>query len=336
MKTKKTVTLLIIFFLSGLVSTYFIGCKKIDLVRLAGVLTDQPENISTNSVKAHGDIIDLGENERVVEYGFCLSFLHLPTIDDKATPPFGETSFLGKFSSNISGLSSNKTYQMRAYVVDFSGEVYYGDIVGFTTLPSGTTSTWIHHDDGVNADNGIGLTEGGSFDVAIRFETQDLQQYNGYRVSKIRFFPMVGSTTKYYVTLYEGTNPPDLVYYELVPNPSIDSWTEFEPSNVHVINSSVELWVGYWVVDHPAATYPAGVDDGPAITGFGDMFSTDEGDTWDALSILNPALDFNWNLQVYVTNEKGEEIKIGKNTPTKRPDNHNAENIKDNQIVSKK
>ena len=35
MKTKKTVTLLIIFFLSGLVSTYFIGCKKIDLVRLA-------------------------------------------------------------------------------------------------------------------------------------------------------------------------------------------------------------------------------------------------------------------------------------------------------------
>jgi len=336
MRSKKTLTLIFIFVLSGLTFTYFMGCKKIDLTRLAAVRTDPPENITDRSVKAYGDLIDLGEDDMVIEYGFCLSFLHTPTINDKAIPPFNQTSLLGKFSSNISGLANNKIYQMRAYVVDYSGEVFYGDMVEFKTLSSGTNGEWLdRYDDGVNSD-GIGLTEGGNFDVAIRYESIDLQQYNGYRISKIKFFARVGYPTKYYVTVYEGSNPPDHMYYEEVDDPNIDSWTEYEPVNDHYINSSEELWVGYWVVDHPAGTYPAGVDDGPAVTGYGDMFSTDEGETWDALSILYPNLDYNWNLQVYVTNDKGVETKITKSKIAKRPDNINTEVNRDNHIVSEK
>ena len=51
--------------------------------------------------------------------------------------------------------------------------------------------------------------------------------------------------------------------------------------------------------------YPAGVDQGPAITGKGDLISVD-GSPWQALS-FNPDLDYNWNLQIYVSNAKGEE-----------------------------
>jgi len=336
MRSKKALTLIFIFILSGSTFTYFVGCKKIDLDRLAAVRTDQPENISTYSVKAHGDLIDLGENEKVIEYGFCLSLLHTPTISDKAIPPFNETTLLGTFSSNISGLAHNSTYQMRAYVIDYYGKVFYGDIVEFKTLSSGTNGYWLEQDDdGVNTD-GIGLTDGGNFDVAIRYESIDLQQYNGYRISKIKFFPKEGAPTKYYVTVYEGSNPPDLMYYELVENSNINGWTEYEPVNDHFIDSSMELWVGYWVVDHPAGTYPAGVDDGPAVTGYGDMFSTDQGDTWDALSILYPSLDYNWNLQVYVTNDKGGEVKITKSKMAKRPDNNNTEINRNNHLVSEK
>ena len=45
------------------------------------------------------------------------------------------------------------------------------------------------------------------------------------------------------------------------------------------------------------------------------MISRDDGETWEALSILNPDLDYNWNLHVYVTNEKGGEIELVRKAP---------------------
>jgi hypothetical protein len=300
-------------FISALLITLFIfisGCKKIDLERIAMVTTGEPSHVQQTSVRAYGSIIDLGKEERIQEYGFCLSYNNKPpTIDDKAIPPFSTSVITGDFSSNISGLEENRNYQMRAYLVEPSGNVTYGNTTHFTT----GGGLWLHYDDGVNADNGVGLTEGGNFDVAIRFPTQALQQYNGFEVTKIKFFPKEGTTTLYSITIWEGAGSPNLVHYEQVNNPQINAWTEFVPSYIYIIDSSVEFWIGYWVQDHPSGTYPAGVDDGPAITGAGNMFSTDNGDTWDALSILYPDLDFNWNLQVYVTNEKGVEVQLVNN-----------------------
>ena len=55
----------------------------------------------------------------------------------------------------------------------------------------------------------------------------------------------------------------------------------------------------------------AGVDDGPAIAGAGDMISFDVGVTWESMYATNSSLNYNWNLEVYITNEKGVEVKIG-------------------------
>jgi len=306
--------IMLLFLSALLVSIIIISCKKVDIERIAMVTTDETSNVLQNSVTAYGSIIDLGEEERIQEYGFCLSYINKPpTIDDKATPPFDPTDITGDFLSNISGLAENSNYQLRAYLVETSGKVTYGNIIQFTTQGSGGSGLWLHYDDGENADNGIGLTEGGDFDVAIRFPTQTLQQYDGYSVTRIKFFPREGTTSLYSITIWEGTNPPTLLHYEQVPYPQINAWTEFAPSYNYTISSSQEFWVGYWVQDHPAATYPAGVDAGPAVTSAGDMFSTDNGDTWDPLSTLYPELDFNWNLQVYVTNAKGQEVQLVNN-----------------------
>lgn len=304
----------LLFLLAFFVSIIINSCKKIDIERIAKVTTGEPANVQQTSVEASGSIIDLGEEEYIQEYGFCLSYINTPpTIYDKATPPFDATDIVGDYKSNISGLTENRNYQMRSYLIEPSGNVVYGNTIQFTTQGSGGSGEWLHYDDGVNADNGIGLTEGGSFDVAIRFPTQVLGSYSGYQVTKIKFFAREGTTTQYSITIWEGTNTPNLVHYELVNNPQIDSWTEFAPSYTYTINSNQEFWIGYWVQDHPAATYPAGVDAGPAITGVGDMFSTDGGDTWDPLSTLYPELDFNWNLQVYISNGKGQEVQLVNN-----------------------
>ena len=109
--------------------------------------------------------------------------------------------------------------------------------------------------------------------------------------------------------MWEGTNPPTLIDYQQV-YPTIDQWNEFVPSYTYLINSSKEFWAGIWMLIILEGTYPAGVDAGPAVTGAGDMISFDNGESWKALSISNPALDYNWNLQVYVTNQKGEQIQM--------------------------
>lgn len=291
-----------------LVLIIFIGCKKFDLDRIAKVRTDPPSNVTDNSVNANGSIVDLGQDGSVQEYGFCLSFSNKPpTIEDKDYQTF-YADITGDFSSYITGLTENRSYQMRAYLIENSGEVTYGEIVEFTT-----GGVWLHYDSGNNDDNGVGLTGGGTFDIAIRFPTQALSQYNGYNVTKIRFFPRA-SEPSYYITLWEGTNPPSLTHVEQV-YPSIDQWNEFIPSYIYTISSSQEFWAGLWIVDHLEGTYPAGCDEGPAVTGAGDMISFDDGDTWEALSISNPDLDYNWNLQVYVTNQKGEEIQMIKEFP---------------------
>jgi hypothetical protein len=310
MNSKKAVTILLILFVGSMLFN-FVGCKKLDLVRIAAVRTDPATNIYSDQAKVNGEIIDLGEENSLLDHGFCWSTGTAPPTINNSNVSLGSRSDIINYFFTITGLASNTTYKFRAYIRNAS-QLYYGEVFEFKTLP-GTTPTgeWLHYDDGFNND-GIGLTEGGSFDLAIRFTTFDLQDYNGFEVTRIRFFPREGNPTLYYSTLWHGSTP-DLEYAELISNPLIGNWTEYYPTQIYTINSNVELWIGIWVFEHPAGLYPAGVDDGPAVPGKSDLFSQDDGTTWESLADLG--LNYNWNLQVYVTNEKGVEVELVKKDP---------------------
>ena len=71
----------------------------------------------------------------------------------------------------------------------------------------------------------------------------------------------------------------------------------------------LRLLAGIWVTNYVLGTYPAGVD-GPAIAGAGDMISFDDGVSWESLYTGNPLLNYNWNLEVFVTNQQGQESKL--------------------------
>lgn len=295
----------------GIMVGLFSDCKKIDLIRIAAVKTDPVSMIYIDAATVYGNIIDLGEGDNIEDYGFCWSVgTSIPTINDSQIG-LGSTSLLGFFSATISGLQSNTDYIVRSFVKNATG-VQYGNTESFHTLQGGVPPDWLHYDDGTNF-TGVGLTDGSNFDYAVRFPPQALTQYNGFRISKIRFFPKVDA--QYHVEVYEGVNPPDFVYYEDVPSPIINGWTEYIPFNTYYINSAVEVWVGIWVTNYVMGTYPGGVDDGPAIAGAGDMISFDSGLTWESLYINNSNLNYNWNLQVYVTNQKGEEFLLINDIP---------------------
>ena len=95
---------------------------------------------STSSVS--GDITSVGSSE-ISSYGHCWSVNQMPTINDAITN-LGSINSTGIFSSNLSGLSPNTTYFVRAYATNTYG-TSYGNQISFTTnlnvsLASLTTS----------------------------------------------------------------------------------------------------------------------------------------------------------------------------------------------------
>lgn len=317
-----------------LAASLFIGCKKIDLVRIAAVETKSISDVTNTSVKAVGEIIDVG-NGSIQAHGFCFGTTAEPIFNTNSVN-LGSISQTGSFNAEISELFEDTKYYLRTFLQDETG-ITYGDQINFTTTGTGL-GNWLFYDNGINFD-GVGLNNGGSFDYAIRFTEQDLLNYVGFRISKIKFYPLTGYPTQYYAEVFAGNYPPILQYYEVVTNAVIDSWNEYTPSESYFIEPNKEVWIGIWVYNHPIGTYPGGVDAGPANpTGKGDMISFDFGDSWFALSELDPPLYHNWNLRVKVTNQKGEEFIL--ENSSRDQDEKLVKYIKDNPesrvVTSKK
>jgi hypothetical protein len=176
--------------------------------------------------------------------------------------------------------------------------VNHGDQILLTweapSTPQGI-SAWLKWDDGTNAGNGVGLTAGGTFLAASRFTPDQLAQYTGTSLTKIRMFPYAASGCTFVLKVWTGANAGTLVASQPITFVS-DQWNEYSLNTPVYVSGSTELWFGYEVT-HAAGQYPGGTDAGPAVAGFGDMISTD-GATWDPMSTFG--LDYNWNIEGFV------------------------------------
>jgi uncharacterized protein (TIGR02145 family) len=115
------------FILSLLVILLFISCKK---NKLASIYTSPVTSISNNSALSGGTITDNGKAD-ITAKGLVWSTSPNPTL----TNNIGVTN-LGvgnsSFSSEITGLTANITYYVRAYAVTSQGTAY-GNEISFTT-----------------------------------------------------------------------------------------------------------------------------------------------------------------------------------------------------------
>ncbi|MCK4663242.1 MAG: fibrobacter succinogenes major paralogous domain-containing protein [Bacteroidales bacterium] len=131
---------LLLSLLAAITITGFIfifSCQKIELKREIKVTTNTVNNITTTTATARGNIIDLGEG--IIQYGFCWSTSQNPTINNYKTKK-GAIYSTASYTSNLSGLSSNTKYYVRAYATDINGTVY-GNQVSFNTY-QGTVSDY--------------------------------------------------------------------------------------------------------------------------------------------------------------------------------------------------
>lgn len=105
------------------------------------VTTSSITDITANMAIGGGNVTSDG-GETVTERGVCWSSSSIPIFSDSHTTNGSGT---GAFTSEITGLSENTTYNVRAYATNSSG-VGYGNVETFTTsggggLPVVTTSS---------------------------------------------------------------------------------------------------------------------------------------------------------------------------------------------------
>jgi len=116
----------------------------------------------------------------------------------------------------------------------------------------------------------------------------------------MRFFPYAAGT--FVLKVWTGANASQLVLTQPLASVVVGEWNEVALTTPVPVTGAEELWFGY-TVTHAANDFPAGVDAGPAVAGFGDMISLD-GSVWESMATAY-ALNYNWNLNGYVESIDG-------------------------------
>lgn len=146
---------------------------------------------------------------------------------------------------------------------------------------------------------GIGLTDGGTFMIAARWNQADLAPHGDRPLKKVAFIPRSTLNAVFTLKIFKGNNASTLLVEIPLSNLFQDMWNVIVLPNPVLIDPDAELWVGF-MITQVAGDMPAGVDGGPAVAGNGDMVSLD-GTTWAPLSSYG--LDYNWNIKAFVAEE---------------------------------
>ncbi len=142
---------------------------------------------------------------------------------------------------------------------------------------------WIHYDSG-ESDNALGLSDGATFQSAIRWEPADLADFDGMHITSIRVYindlPDAAS-----VMIYQGADDASLV--ELANQsfaPVEASWNEIILDEPVAIDASLELWIASEIDDAGDGFFSSGMDTSVDAIGFGNMVNLGTG--WDILTDL--------------------------------------------------
>lgn len=121
---------------------------------LPTVTTNTITNITQTSATGGGNVVNAGSST-VTARGVCWSTSHNPTVSGNHTTNGTGT---GSFTSNITGLTANTMYYVRAYATNSAGTAY-GSEVSFTTSSTSTYTISVSS----NPTNGGSVTGGGTY-----------------------------------------------------------------------------------------------------------------------------------------------------------------------------
>jgi hypothetical protein len=136
-----------LFLLAGLI--FAAGCKDDEEETVVTVSTTAVTGITAETASSGGTIAVTGEID-VTARGVCWSTTDPPTTADSKTTDGTGT---GTFTSNITGLTAETPYFVRAYCIN-AGQTYYGSSVSFTTAEPEPVELIVNGDFSVPGVNG--------------------------------------------------------------------------------------------------------------------------------------------------------------------------------------
>lgn len=183
----------------------------------------------------------------IKERGICWSEKSEPTVEDSHTTQYLENN--GRIY-RLDGLTPATMYYMRAYAIDTNGNVAYGNVIKFCTIPQGSISYTIR--DGGDADAMARITSAVKTAVnywnnltSISNLTLSVGYDSGVPTAECSYggWMSVGSNSSYQAT---GT-----ILHEMLHAVGVIPWADTEWSR-HNLRSSVRsdgYGTGYWLGD---------------------------------------------------------------------------------------
>lgn len=279
------------------------------------VTTNGITDVATSAARCGGNVISDGGAE-VTARGVCWSLDHDPTISDAHTT---DGTGIGEFYSEMTSLSANKKYYVRAYATNEKGTAY-GEERAFKTiygLPSVTTKdvTKITVNSAVCGGN---ITESGSSDIIARGVCWNTFQYptiynnhttegTGTGEFTSNIFSLESNTTYYvraYATNSEGTSYGEQVSFTTSHAIVLATVTTNDVSNITTTSAICGGNVtseGYGTVTARGVCWALGQN--PTVNNY---HSTNGSGSGEFISTLGNLLqNTTYYIRAYATNEAG-------------------------------
>ena len=272
-------------------------------IGLPTVTTNNVTSITQTSAVCGGNVTADGGGE-ITRRGICWSTHSNPTTSDQGVN--ANSNGTGSFTCNMTGLSPNTTYYVRAFAKNSVGTAY-GTQKTFMTSGN-LIEDWLYYGAWNDHLNCWGLTDGGDDEWAVMFPASMLSPYNGASITSVDVY--IGEDGDYTLNIYKGgtSQPTTLLKSEYFY--AEYGWNSIDISPL-LLQTSSSLWVSI-SCSYDAGMYPKGACEG--VNNKNARWCNPNGLGWRDVYDSNGNVDICWEIQVFVTNnakgEKGKEILL--------------------------
>lgn len=193
------------------------------------VSTSDPSNVTTSTATCGGNVTSDG-GANVIQRGVCYSTSPNPTTSSQVVTSGTGT---GSFTCNLTGLSANTTYYVRAYAINSAG-TGYGTQKSFTTGSGGSAPS---------APTGVSATVSGSRIMVSWNSVSNADEYIVYWSNNGSSYIDIGTTSDLY--FYDDA-PSEDNYYEVKARNNYGESAFSSPVYCHYSSGgNVDGWLQY-------------------------------------------------------------------------------------------
>lgn len=184
----------------------------------------------------------------------------------------------------------------------YESETDYGALISWGERPP-VIQKWLHYDNGVYK-NVIGNDAEPILFWAIRFDAEDLADYQGTTLQKVSLFDVSPGTYQLWVYLGGETAPQTLVRYQNMVLVGANAWHE-QPIEPLEVPEDEPIWI---VIGQQGLSRPAAAC---ADTGDPDgRWVSMDGTEWKDMHYYN--VHYTWMLRAFVSNQSGKTLQLGR------------------------